>query len=205
MHVCHLMGGGPTTASSWTGFALPQGVWTLLVLVGEDGQTGVTPFAPPSTALPVILSDAYLWQPQNTELLALSQLDDTATVKAIGKHASPAALVITSPDASLLAAFAALKQHRALLGKIALQRRYGKPVTEIEPLPLDDLMHSGQPPSVEVLQALLTGSRGIQLWHFAGEWGLSAVLSGAVDDWAGRLSAGAPIKVHSDASSIPVW
>lgn len=203
---CHLLGGDAMAAGGWAGFELPSHhAWTLLVVAADDGRTGLSSFDPPSSLLSALTREAHVWQARTMAFMALSSLDDTAIVKTLWAHASPAALVVTSPHETLNRAVAALKVYHAALALGVLQRRYGRP--SVEPLrpALASLLDDSQPPDIGALESVMEDSGGIQLWRFAGGWGLHAILSGCVDAWRERLTAHAPVQQHHDVSSIPVW
>ncbi|MCB9892802.1 MAG: hypothetical protein H6833_14210 [Planctomycetes bacterium] len=174
-------------------------------MADEDGRTGLSPFDPPRALLSVVTADGYLWQRTDAVLTPLPSLDDEAVVKALWKGAAPAALVVNSPQAGLLEHVEALVAYRAALVRTALHRRYGKPVSEPTPPFLASLLDESKPPREIDLSAMLDLSRTLQIWRFAGGWGLHAILSGAVEVWRGRLADGSRVQQHADVQSIPVW
>lgn len=205
MPTLHLLQADALTARGWTGFDLPDGTWTLLVLQADDGPTGLDRAVASSRLLPSLFAEAHLWQPDGCEWVELGTLPIDAALRAVRTRARPAAVVVEMPSDALRSAFDALRTHHAALAKRALQRRLGRPVSDLSAHALHGLMNDDRVPSTESLQALFDGSRSVQLWQFAGEWGLVATLHGPIDRWAERLMGVGDIRVHQSARTIPVW
>jgi hypothetical protein len=176
------------------------------VYQSSSGVTGFDSDNSGTSFLKDFLDDAWTWNFINNKAEALAESKDLLT--SVRKNAFPQGIVIHAPTKEILEEFYKAARYADIIKVNKLRLKYGKPPNiSNKPILFQDESDVIRPNSLDFL---LTKSKGITLWGWAGEYGVYFNLLSASTQLFSKMShilnnLNISITKLQSISELPVW